>query len=181
MSGERYVSEVAGYPIVLEADRLRRERQELVGELTIRCTLPSARTIDGVLSTADFNFSSARAREDRAKLLKERARTNGEVDWFLILEEFTQQVFKAEREGDPAIDLRQIQRPERDEIRVGGFAFPRRHPSCVFGDGGSAKTYTELYLAGQLAQRGLKVGLFDWELSGEDHRDRLERLFGVDM
>jgi len=56
-----------------------------------------------------------------------------------------------------------------------------RHPITIFGDGGAAKSYLGLYLAGRLEQMGLRVGLFDWELAGEDHRDRLERLFGSDM
>jgi transposase len=47
----------------------------------------------------------------------------------------------------------------------------------LFGDGGAAKSYLALYLAGRMAERGLSVGLFDWELAGEDHRDRLGRLF----
>jgi hypothetical protein len=38
-----------------------------------------------------------------------------------------------------------------------------------------------LYLAGRMAQQGLSVALFDWELAGDDHRDRLERLFGPKM
>jgi hypothetical protein len=45
----------------------------------------------------------------------------------------------------------------------------------------SAKSYVSLFILGTLALAGLKVALFDWELSGEDHRDRLERLFGVNM
>jgi hypothetical protein len=32
-----------------------------------------------------------------------------------------------------------------------------------------------------MAQNGMTIGLFDWELAGEDHRDRLERLFGSGM
>ena len=59
--------------------------------------------------------------------------------------------------------------------------FPRRHPTIIFGDGGATKSYTALYLAGRMAEQGMVVALFDWELAGEDHRDRLERLFGVLM
>jgi hypothetical protein len=51
----------------------------------------------------------------------------------------------------------------------------------IFGDGGAAKSYLCLYLAGRLAERGMRVALFDWKLAGEDHRDRLERLFGAAM
>src|SRR5215472_17606738 len=32
-----------------------------------------------------------------------------------------------------------------------------------------------------LAREGAKAALFDWELAGENHRDRLERLFGNPM
>jgi hypothetical protein len=114
--------------------------------------------------------------------LKERARTNGDVDWFGLLEEFVQRIFESERVGDPAIDLRNLPRPAADDvIRLEGLSFPLKHPSILFGDGGTAKSYTALYVLGTLALRGLRVGMFDWELSGEDHRDRLERLFGPTM
>ncbi|MDP6374104.1 MAG: hypothetical protein QF634_16550, partial [Vicinamibacterales bacterium] len=56
------------------------------------------------------------------------------------------------------------------------------HPVIWFGDGGAAKSYLALYIAGRLEQRhGVRVGLFDWELAGEDHRERLERLFGAKL
>jgi hypothetical protein len=88
---------------------------------------------------------------------------------------------RAERVGEPAVDLRALPVPDRDEIQVEGFAFPRRHPNILFGDGGAAKSYTALWLAGRLAQEGVGVGVFDWELGGEEHRERLGRLFGADM
>ncbi|HEY6363175.1 MAG TPA: AAA family ATPase [Candidatus Binatia bacterium] len=162
-------------------DRFRREHHELIGELTVKCALPGARTVNGCLSVGDFNFSSIRARQDRAKLLAQRANTNGKIDWYLLLEDLAQNVIQAERTGEPAVDLRTLSRPERDELQVEGLAFPRRHPTILFGDGGSAKSYIALYLAGRLQQSGINVCLFDWELCGEDHRDRLERLFGSAM
>lgn len=168
--------------VVLEVDRLRRDRHELVGELCVRCTLPGVPTYDGALSIADFNLSSARARSDRASLLNKRSNTGIEIDWLGHLEEFCQRVLAAERMGQPAVDLRQLERPNPDDILcVEGIRLPRRHPAIIFGDGGAAKSYTGLYLAGCLVQQGLNVALFDWELAGEDHRDRLERLFGPIM
>jgi hypothetical protein len=173
-----YEFEAPEYAVKFGVDRLRRERHELLGELTVTCGLEGARTVNGVLSRADFNFSSARARQDRAKLLRERACTNGKIDWFGLLEDFSQRVFEAEREGDPAVDLRTCDPPTPDdEIRIHGLAFPKHHPSIVFGDGGAAKSLLGLYIAGILSQRGLMVAFFDWELSGSDHRYRLERLF----
>lgn len=179
---DRYELDIPDFKINFEVNRLRRSSQELFGELTVRCGLPAAQSVNGKLTTADFNFSSLRARQDRAKLLTTRARTNGQVDWFALLEEFCEKVFEAERIGDPAVDLRTLQRPAKDDdIWIDGLSLPRRHPAVLFGDGGSAKSYTALHFAGQLARTGKSVCLFDWELSGEDHRDRLERLFGTIM
>ena len=33
------------------------------------------------------------------------------------------------------------------------------------------------FIAGKLSENGTRVALFDWELAGADHRERLERLF----
>jgi hypothetical protein len=181
MSG-RYEFEVPDCSVTFKADRLRRDHHELIGELTVTCGLPGARSVNGCLNVADFNFSSLRARQDRAKLLKERARTDGAIDWFGFLEEFCQRIFEAERKGNPVVDLRTLPRPEKDDqIKIDRLVFPRRHPSILFGDGGAAKSYTALYVAGRLAQSGFTVLLNDWELAGEDHRERLERLFGAEM
>lgn len=179
LSDDRYRFSLPTIAVVFEIDRLRREHNELVGELCVRCDLPGARTVvDGILSIADFNLSSARARSERAKMLAERAQTRRDVDWIALLEEFCQRVLQADRTGKPAVDLRTLpaSTPE-DELQVEGLTLLRRHPVILFGDGGAAKSYLGLYLAGRLAERGMKVAIFDWELAGEDHRDRLERLF----
>lgn len=164
--------------VTIEVDHLRRERHELLGELTVRCTIAGALTINGFLSTGDFNFSSLRARQERAKHLTIRSRTNGTPDWYGLLEECCQGVFEKERQGDPAIDIWDIPPPEKaDDFAIHGLAFPRRHPSILFGDGGSAKSYIALYMAGRLALQGVPVAFFDWELSGQEHRERMQRLF----
>ena len=66
-------------------------------------------------------------------------------------------------------------------LEVEGIRLHRRHPVILFGDGGTVKSYTGLYVAGCLDQRDVRVLYADWEFAGEDHRDRLERLFGADM
>lgn len=167
--------------ISFETDRLRRDRQELIGELIVRCELPGAKTVNGCLATGDFNFSSVRARQDRAKLLAMRACTETAIDWYGYLEEFCQGVFERERQGDPAVDIWHVPMPAKaDDFAVDGLAFPRRQPSILFGDGGSAKSYTALYIAGKLAIQGVAVAFFDWELAAEDHRERMERLFSAE-
>jgi hypothetical protein len=176
------------YRLTLEAlgveftvDRLRRKWDELVGEVTVRCTLPGAQTFGGVLSVADLNLSSQRGRQERAGYLRERSRAD-DLDWSGLVEEFVQRVLTAERTGEPSILLRDLPRPKPDDVLiVDGFPLLARHPVIAFGDGGAAKSYLGLYCAGKLVQAGHRVGLFDWELAGEDHRDRLERLFGPDM
>lgn len=182
MSGP-YNFEVPGIYGHFTADRLRWDHYELKGELTVRTELPGAQTIDGVLSRGNFNFSSPRTRKEQAAYLQARARTNGKgPDWLLILEDICLQVIAEDRKGDPMVKLRDLPKPERDDgWNIHGLVFPRRNPAIIFGDGGAAKSYTALYIGGVLAGRGLKVGLFDWELAGEDHRFRYEYLFGENM
>jgi hypothetical protein len=163
--------------ITFEADRLRRDHHELVGELCVRCDLPGVHTIDGVLSVADFNFSSLRARSTHAKFLAERANIK-DIDWLSLMEEFCHRVNQADRAGQPAVDLRTLPTPDSDGVlEIEGFHLLLHHPSILFGDGGASKSYLALYLIGRLAERGMAVALFDWELAGEDHRVRLGRLF----
>jgi hypothetical protein len=88
-------------------DRLRRRSDELWGELTTKCSLPGARTVNGVLAVADLNLSSQRARQDRAKYLADRARAE-ELDWAGLLEEFVQRVLAADRVGEEARSLSRI-------------------------------------------------------------------------
>ena len=52
---------------------------------------------------------------------------------------------------------------------------------CLFGDGGDGKSLIALYLSVELTRLGLRVLYADWEFSGEDHRERLERITGPDM
>ena len=169
--------------IEFDADRLRRDRGDLIGELAVSCGLTGARVVDdGMLSVGTFNFSSPRARQEHAKRLAERARANGKIDFHGKLEELCQRVITAERTGAPAIVLRELPRPAADvDHDVDGFRFPQHHGTILFGDGGACKSLLALYLAGRLAERGLRVALFDWELDAAQHRLRLESLFGVAM
>jgi hypothetical protein len=167
--------------ICLDVERLRREHHELLGELSVACDVAGASTVDGMLSVADWNLSSARARTDRAKLLKERSNAP-DIDWTSLLEELAQRVISAERQGSPAKPLPTYTRPGPEAVLdVDGWRLLQDHATIAFGDGGSAKSYLALYAAGCLVSRGLTVLYADWELAGEDHRDRLERLFGSTM
>lgn len=179
----RYVLDVSDYCLTLDLERVKRDRfGALRGELTVRCDLPGAATIDGNLAwSGEVTISDNRGRADVLRALESRVTARG-LDWSLLLDELGMRVRAAERTGEPAILLRDAKRPAPDEqLRIDGLALPKRHPSIIFGDGGSAKSYLALYVAGRLAQSGLRVALFDWELEAEDHRLRLEHLFGADM
>lgn len=177
----RYVLAVASVGISFTVDRLRRERHDLHGELSVTCPLPGAQTVDGTLSVGTFNLSSPTTRRTTAKLLAERSFAD-DLPWGLWLEELCQRTLVAERAGTPAIDLRDVVlTADEDDWRIVGFALPRRHPAIVFADGGSLKSYLELFILGLLARAGLRVALFDWELGPEDHRRRLAQLFGDDL
>lgn len=177
---DRYVLQVPDLGVTLHIDRLRRESGELWGELSVQCDLPGAKVVNGdSISVAAFNMSSARSRIDRAKLIDSRVGVKG-IDWHGIVEDFCQRSLDQDRIGRPAIDLRKVEKPCEDAyFDVLGLRMPRAHPSILFGDGGTGKSYIALYIAGKLIENGIfrSVALFDWELSAEDHRERLERLF----
>jgi hypothetical protein len=169
--------------IQLEVDRVRRVRDELIGELTVRCDLDGAKRVGNAVSVGDFNFSAIGARKTLATHLADRAATSPkDVDWYGLLEMFVQQVHGAERAGQPSQSLRDFARPEMEgAIDIDGFRVLPKHPQIVFGDGGTLKSMHGLYIATKLTTRGLRVGYFDWEMDGPAHRARLERLCGSDM
>ena len=176
-----YRLSIPEYHIVIEIDRLRRESNELIGEMVVKCGMPGVRSFDGALSVGDINVSSVRARVERARMLNTRTNFGAkedDIDWIGIVEEFCQRVILKEREGNSAEDLKSIElSPASGIIKLPGIILPAQHPSIIFGDGGSAKSYLSLYFAGLIAQMGIKVALFDWELDSESHRQRLELLF----
>ena len=160
-----------------EVDYLRRKGGQLVGELLVRTNLPGARTYDGVLSVGDFNLSSTRIRQAQARYLEDRSQA-GDLDWTGWLEEFSQRVIAAERAGQPSIPLHEVPIPDRGQpLEVDGFPLLDRHPVCVFGDGGAGKSSLGLYVAGELSSQGLGVGYCDWELAGEDQKNRLLKMY----
>jgi hypothetical protein len=175
-----YRMSVTKADIVFTVNRLRREREELLGELIVTCPLAGARTVNGVLSSGDFNLSSVQARATRAKHLAQRALTN-DIDWEGWLHELCLSVLTAERTGQPAQLITDIPPNENGgEFDVMGLMLPRRDPAILFGDGGSAKSLFALYASGILARQGELVMFCDWESSGPEHRDRFLALFPVD-
>ncbi len=178
---QRYVLEILPIGIKFEVDRLRRERGELVGELTVTIDpkrFKNARAYAGVISVGDLNFSSVQARSTRSKLLADRADA-AHLDWFGMLEEFCIRTVQTERAGKPASILADIKVIEEkvEEWDVLGLPILSELPMVLFGDASSGKSYLAMFIAGTLAQLGINVLYADWEFSKDEHRKRLGRLF----
>jgi hypothetical protein len=105
-----YQLTVPSLGIQFTVDRLRRDRHELIGELAVACDIAGAKTVDGFLSIADFNLSSAQARTTRARLLAERSAAP-DIDWAGLVEELCQKTIAAERIGSPSRPLHTFDRP----------------------------------------------------------------------
>jgi hypothetical protein len=163
---------------------LHRDRDDLKCELTVNTTLPHARTVDGTLLWTATNLSAARTRAGLAKGLASRS---GEPkwDWLSALESLSVLVSRAEAEGSSEIKpLSDFDLPTDDPAwTIAGLPILKDHPTILFGDGGAAKSYLALYIAGTIASNtaGTKILFADWEFEPEAHRDRLQRLFGSGM
>ena len=181
LAEDRFRLDAPDLGVALELDRVHRDhRGALVGELIAYCDLAGAVTFDGVLSAGDLYLTNPRARQERGRLLAQRA--HAEVDFESLLEELTLRVCKLERQGDPAVLLSSVARPVDGEFyHVAGLRLAKRQPVIAFGDGATAKSLVAMYIAGTLQSRGTQVLFCDWEMDAVDHRVRLERLFGPDM
>jgi hypothetical protein len=181
---DRYRLVVPALGTTLEINRVRWDSHELRGMLSMKCDLPGAKTVaGGLIGISDFNISGPNGRKERARFLSERTAAN--CDWTGVMEELCQRVLSDQCEAAPMERLVDI--PEtRDADRW--IALPdiktrvlTEHPTVLFGDGGSAKSYLALFFGGLVAKSGINVALFDWELAGGDHRYRYRLLFGESM
>lgn len=169
--------------LTLDVKRLRWERGELCGLLSVAADFAGAQTVDGMLSVGNFNLTSPTTRNTRARELASRAHAP-EIDFAALLEELCQRAIKAEETGRPLILLRTVERPPAQDastVQIDGFPILRTHPSILFGDGGTGKSTLGLYFAGELERRGISTLYLDWELDQFDHRQQLEKLFGSEM
>lgn len=179
-AGDDYLLAIKPLDVVFQASRLRRERSELHGDLTVRVNghLPHARSVDGILSSGAFNFSSVQTRGQRAKTLAERS-GDGTLDWLGFLDEFCIRIGEAERNGRPSVvlsDVADTEMEDGDTWTLGGFPLLKFLPTVIYGLGDSGKSVFSMWLAGQLAA-SIPVLYVDWEMSAGDHKRRLAKLF----
>jgi hypothetical protein len=67
--GERYRLRAPGTLLTLVADRVHWNHGELYGQLEVTLDLTGVNAVDGIVETSSMNFSSLKARGDRAALL----------------------------------------------------------------------------------------------------------------
>ena len=170
----------------VEVINVRTERTgDVTGELAIYSTAPEEA---GLLHQARLTMTGTRSRSDMAGYLAKRT-PKSEIDWPGIIEATCLKVIAAFRAGEPVCYMRDLPPVDRDTL----YAIPpivlARNTTIWFGDGGSGKSYLALAAAAAIhTGRGNVMGLYpavqhnvgwaDWEFSGEDNRDRLERLLG---
>jgi hypothetical protein len=181
LGDQAYRFELLPVGIIFEVNRLRREHHNLTGELrvSVNGNFPAAKTLGaGVLMWGETNFSAIQTRQQRAKFMAQRSEAE-DIDWYGILEDFAIRLEIAEREGTPEVDLLDVPKPGLDRwLNFSGVELPIKHPTVIFGDGGSAKSYFALYWAGLMSRQGLNVLYVDWEWTKDEHRERIECLFG---
>lgn len=182
-AGEGYVLQLEDVPIRFELRQVRWERGELFARLTVRTSLPGTPTYDGVLGApSTLNLSSGNARKTRAEHLKSLSEAP-QIPWSWLIEELAVRVFEHQDQGEPAVNLATMPDPgdaQDDMFNFYGVTLPSQHNSILFGDGGVMKSFLELAIAANLAQGGLRVAIFDWEMKPRDHRRRLSMMFGPD-
>jgi hypothetical protein len=171
--------------IRIDVERIRTERSgDTTGDVSVYLGIYSE-----LVSTQRLTLSGTRSRADLARSLA--VRVPSEPMWPEMVDAACIEALRAFRAGSPAVLLRDLARPP-----AGGYILPPlvidRHATIWFGDGGDLKSYLAL-AAGAAIQTGRgdilgiaptgirQVGILDYELSGEDHRDRLERITGPAM
>lgn len=171
---------------ILVFDLVRSERSgDVTAEIEVTSTAPA---VAGLIHHARVNLVGTRSRQELAKHLA--TRTPGvATDWPILVEIACRDVLRAYRAGAPAVLLRDVPPLSEDET---GYALEplvlSGLPTCIFGDGGAAKSMLALAfgvaihigqpVAGFTPERARRVGILDWEMDGHSHRDRLARMTG---
>lgn len=173
--GEIYRYTVPEHGIAFELDQMRRSWGDLVGELAV--------VREGVSDVfrGTCNVSNVERRQGVAQQIKRRAALP-DVDWSALVEDFAVRCLRAEKQGAASVNLADVELPAAmPMLSVDGIVLDPSEPSCLFGDGGTGKSLLALYLAGTLANRGIRVAYIDGETNQVVQRRRLAALFGADL
>lgn len=172
-TGDIYRLTAPEFGLRIELDQIRRSSWgALTGELLI------ASEAVGDVFCGMVNVSDADKWSRVSDQLQRRFGALG-IDWGEILREFAIASQKADKAGKPPVWLQDAPPKDQDAVfAIDGVELPRHHPSCLFGDGGTGKSYIALYWAGCLTRQGVPCAYIDAELDASEHKDRLYRLYG---
>jgi hypothetical protein len=177
---DRFTLAILDDQLRLEMDRVRVDRGDLWGTLTVRTTLSGSRRAYGdVLTVGTINLSSPETRYRRANGIASLL-CAPQIDVARLLEGLAARVHDAVRQGEPSVDLATVTDDGAGDETVSflGITVPVAHPTISFGDGDTMKSFLALWYGTQLANAGLRVGLGDYELQHLDHHRRLRQIAG---
>jgi AAA domain len=172
--------------IAIEIDLIRADRRsgEHTGELSAWETSAPGAAATRLRPPVRVNLVSTRSQAEVAKQLSMRTAVR-KLDWVGMVGEVCARTVSAFRAGEPAILLRDAERPPD----AGWLLRPLvlgRHPTLLFGDGGTGKSYLALAaaldihagtsLTGMQAANTQRVALLDFEMDAWEHKGRARRL-----
>jgi len=166
--------------IVAMIERLQEKRGTgLACELTIESTMPGE---SGVLYPGN-NFNLTTSNTPLVNKLKARR----EIDWDALLDQMTGIAKKRYREGEPVVDLADVEVRDRARWLLPGFIEDTTRPTAVAAGGGTGKSTIGLAAAmtvatgvpflGILPSRQCPVLYLDWEADPEIHAERVKALW----
>lgn len=163
-----------------ELSRFHERSDALVSEVLIAAAVfEDGKSSRKLLHRSNLNLMAARSRTELANNLLRRRE---DVDWNALIEQFCFLAIERWRDGDPTIDLRDVdftQRPRwfiKPYLEYGG-------PTVLFGPGGTSKSFFALAMAVTVASGRPVVGrlqgppgpvlYLDWETDEYTHAERL--------
>lgn len=175
--------------VVIEMDHVHSERGgEVKGEVSVYST---SRGSQQLLHRSNLTLSGIRSRQELGNYLTKR--TPGEhLDWTTFIETASVETIAAFRAGEPAVLLRDLQPPTEAGYALHPIVLDDE-PTIWFGDGGDGKSLLALAAAAVIGSgrddilpgfspgRKRRVLYIDFEFTGREHRDRLERVCGPSM
>lgn len=162
--------------IAIRLDRLYEDSR-----YNITCEVTVAKGSGAHLHQARLNLTSTQARKSLAKVLQER---EDHLDWYALLEIACVKTLEAYRVGEPVHRLDQMEVADRVKWRLEP-VLVEGYPNLIYGPGGIGKsllcTYFSLLIGLPYSHNSLNpepgnVLILDWEFSGEETRERADRL-----
>lgn len=161
----RYEDDVSGVEVVLE--RFSERKDGLTAEITVRSQLYDAR----LLHHGRLNLVSTSGKSALVKALQGCGILDG-FDMGFLVEHVTYKSLQRWRQGDPTVDLREVDGHERPRWILEPF-IERSGGNILFGDGGSGKSTLAMACAvtiagacdvvGSVSSEPVPVMVLDWE------------------